>query len=81
VTSKGEYQEPDNAVLGQFLRTLNPDELKKVSGDVFGRIYEYYLTQFADQKACDARQSNQWSTRDVTRVRKAADEARHRAVG
>ena len=36
-----------------MLRTLNPDELKKVSGDVFGRIYEYFLTQFADQKAHD----------------------------
>jgi len=22
------------------------DELKRVSGDVFGRIYEYFLTQF-----------------------------------
>jgi len=53
VLPKGEYQELDNAVLGQLLRTLNPDELKKVSGDVFGRIYEYFLTQFADQKAHD----------------------------
>lgn len=35
------------------MRTLNPDVLKKVSGDVFGRIYEYFLTQFADQKAHD----------------------------
>ena len=50
---KGEYQELDNEVLGQLLRTLNPDELKQVSGDVFGRIYEYFLTQFADQKAHD----------------------------
>jgi type I restriction enzyme M protein len=53
VLPKGEYQELDNQVLGQLLRTLNPDELKKVSGDVFGRIYEYFLTQFADQKAHD----------------------------
>ncbi len=53
VLPKGEYQELDNEVLGQLLRTLNPDELKKVSGDVFGRIYEYFLTQFADQKAHD----------------------------
>ena len=53
VLPKGEYQELDNPVLGQLLRTLNPDELKKVSGDVFGRIYEYFLTQFADQKAHD----------------------------
>lgn len=54
VLPKSEYQELDNQVLGQLLRTLNPDELKKVSGDVFGRIYEYFLTQFADQKAHDA---------------------------
>ncbi len=43
----------DNQVLGQLLRTLNPEELKQVSGDVFGRIYEYFLTQFADQGAHD----------------------------
>ncbi len=53
ILPKSEYQELDNTVLGQLLRTLNPDELKKVSGDVFGRIYEYFLTQFADQKAHD----------------------------
>lgn len=49
VLPKSEYQELNNDVLGQLLRTLNPDELKRVSGDVFGRIYEYFLTQFADQ--------------------------------
>jgi len=54
VLPKSEYQELDNNVLGQLLRTLNPDELKRISGDVFGRIYEYFLTQFADQKAHDA---------------------------
>ncbi|MFZ5564363.1 MAG: N-6 DNA methylase [Thermodesulfobacteriota bacterium] len=53
VLPKSEYQQLDNAVLGQLLRTLNPDELKRVSGDVFGRIYEYFLTRFADQKAHD----------------------------
>jgi len=53
ILPKSEYQELANDVLGQLLRTLNPDELKKVSGDVFGRIYEYFLTQFADQKAHD----------------------------
>ncbi len=54
VLPKGEYQELDNDVLGQLLRTLDPDELRRASGDVFGRIYEYFLTQFADQKAHDA---------------------------
>ena len=53
VLPKAEYQELSNDVLGQLLRTLNPAELKAVSGDVFGRIYEYFLTQFADQKAHD----------------------------
>ncbi len=53
VLPKSEYQELDNAVLGQLLRTFNPDEPKRVSGDVFGRIYEYFLTEFADQKAHD----------------------------
>ncbi|MEX2492882.1 MAG: N-6 DNA methylase [Nitrospirales bacterium] len=54
ILPKSEYQELDNEVLGQLLRTLNPEELKTVKGDVFGRIYEYFLTQFADQKAHDA---------------------------
>ena len=38
---KDEYRELDNDVLGQLLRTLDPDALKRVTGDVFGRIYEY----------------------------------------
>jgi Type I restriction-modification system methyltransferase subunit len=53
VLPKTEYRKLSNEILGQLLRALNPDELKKVSGDVFGRIYEYFLTQFADQKAHD----------------------------
>ena len=53
VLPKKEYRDLDNEILGQLLRALNPEELKKVSGDVFGRIYEYFLTQFADQKARD----------------------------
>lgn len=53
ILPKNEYQELDNAVLGQLLHNLNPDELKTIKGDVFGRIYEYFLTQFADQKAHD----------------------------
>ena len=53
VLPKSEYQELDNDVLGQLLRILNPEELKQATGDIFGRIYEYFLTQFADQKAHD----------------------------
>ncbi|MCU1335915.1 MAG: methyltransferase [Bryobacterales bacterium] len=54
VLPKQEYQSIPADLLGDLVRTLNPDELKKASGDVFGRIYEYFLTQFADQKAHDA---------------------------
>ena len=53
VLPESEYQELDNDVLGQLLRTLNPEELKHANGDIFGRIYEYFLTQFADLKAHD----------------------------
>ena len=50
---KAEYQELDNDVLGQILRTFNDPALKRADGDIFGRIYEYFLTRFADQKAHD----------------------------
>ncbi len=50
---KAEYQELDNDVLGQILRTFNDPALRRANGDIFGRIYEYFLTQFADQKAHD----------------------------
>ena len=53
VLPKQEYNELDNKILGQLLNKLNPEELKHISGDVFGRIYEYFLTQFAGQKAHD----------------------------
>ena len=53
VLPKSEYFEIENDVLGQLLRSLNWDELKTVSGDVFGRIYEYFLTRFAAQNAHD----------------------------
>ncbi len=50
---KEEYRELDDDVLGSLIRTLNPEELRNATGDVFGRIYEYFLTQFADLKAHD----------------------------
>ncbi|KAF5086259.1 N-6 DNA Methylase [anaerobic digester metagenome] len=53
VLPKEEYRALENDVLKQTLQILNPDELKQASGDVFGRIYEYFLTQFADLKAHD----------------------------
>ncbi len=53
VLPKSEYQELDNDVLGNLLRTFNDPALKKVTGDIFGRIYEYFLTQFASKSAHD----------------------------
>lgn len=53
VLPKAEYQEIENNVLGQLLRTFNDPALKSAKGDVFGRIYEYFLTGFADLKAHD----------------------------
>lgn len=50
---KQEFNNIPNEVLGTLLRQLNPEELKKASGDIFGRIYEYFLTQFAGQGAHD----------------------------
>lgn len=50
---KQEYAELDDGVLRQVLRIFNDPALQKADGDVFGRIYEYFLTQFADQKAHD----------------------------
>ena len=50
---KSEYQELGNDVLGQMLRIFNDPALNHANGDVFGRIYEYFLTQFAGQKAHD----------------------------
>ncbi len=50
---KQEYNTIPNEVLGTLLRHLNPEELQRATGDIFGRIYEYFLTQFADQGAHD----------------------------
>lgn len=50
---KEEYRSIPNTTLGTLLRNLNPDELRNVDGDIFGRIYEYFLTEFAGQGAHD----------------------------
>lgn len=53
VLPKTEYQSLENDVLGNVLRIFNDSALQSAKGDVFGRIYEYFLTQFADQSAHD----------------------------
>lgn len=50
---KQEYRELDDEILASLLRNLNPEELRNATGDIFGRIYEYFLTGFAGQKAHD----------------------------
>ena len=35
------------------MRTFDSEALRKASGDVFGRIYEYFLTEFSKQGAHD----------------------------
>ena len=53
VLPKNDYRSISADVLGKLLAKLDPEELKHMSGDVFGRIYEYFLTQFAGQGAHD----------------------------
>ena len=40
-------------VLEDLMRVFNSEPMQKATGDVFGRIYEYFLTKFSIQKAHD----------------------------
>ena len=40
-------------VLEDLMRLFNSDQVKHATGDVFGRIYEYFLAKFSIQKAHD----------------------------
>lgn len=40
-------------VLEDLLRTFDSEEIRRATGDVFGRIYEYFLAKFSIQKAHD----------------------------
>ena len=40
-------------VLEDLLRLFNSEQIKQATGDVFGRIYEYFLAKFSIQKAHD----------------------------
>ena len=48
-----DYTRFDNDFLEELLKIFNRESLRTASGDVFGRIYEYFLMKFADQKAHD----------------------------
>ncbi len=43
----------ETKVLEDLLRLFNSERIKNASGDVFGRIYEYFLAKFSIQKAHD----------------------------
>lgn len=43
----------ETKVLEDLMRQFNSEEIKQATGDVFGRIYEYFLAKFSMQKAHD----------------------------
>ena len=45
------YQEFESDLLRELIRVFNKDAIKKATGDVFGRIYEYFLMKFSMQGA------------------------------
>ena len=48
-----DYDRFDNKLLEDLLRNFDSEALRTASGDVFGRIYEYFLMKFAIQGAQD----------------------------
>lgn len=49
-----DYERFESDLLRSMVRIFNDEELKKSSGDVFGRIYEYFLMKFSMQGAHDS---------------------------
>jgi type I restriction enzyme M protein len=45
------YQEMEEKLLRSLIRVFNKDAVKKASGDVFGRVYEFFLMKFSMQGA------------------------------
>lgn len=45
------YQEFESDLLKDLVRVFNKDAIKNATGDVFGRIYEYFLMKFSMQGA------------------------------
>ena len=48
-----DYQRFDDDVLEEMMRTFDSEALRTASGDVFGRIHEYFLAEFSKQGAHD----------------------------
>ena len=49
-----DYERFEDDVLEEMMRTFDSEALRTASGDVFGRIYEYFLTEFSKQGAHDS---------------------------
>ena len=47
------YESLDDAVLESMMRKFDTEGLRHAGGDVFGRIYEYFLGEFSKQGAHD----------------------------
>jgi len=43
----------ETKVLEDLMRLFNSEQIRQATGDVFGRIYEYFLAKFSIQKAHD----------------------------
>ena len=48
-----DYERFEGDVLEEMMRTFDSAALRTASGDVFGRIYEYFLVEFSKQRAHD----------------------------
>ena len=48
-----DYQRFEDDVLEEMMRAFDSETLRRASGDVFGRIYEYFLAEFSKQRAHD----------------------------
>ncbi len=48
-----DYARFENDLLEGVMRTFDDEVLRRASGDVFGRIYEYFLAEFSKQGAHD----------------------------
>ena len=48
-----DYERFEDDVLEEMMRTFDSSALREASGDVFGRVYEYFLTEFSKQGAHD----------------------------
>ena len=48
-----DYESFEDDVLEEMMRTFDSEALRDASGDVFGRVYEYFLAEFSKQGAHD----------------------------